>query len=441
MEEEPGFLEQPATRAIIKFVLLIALYFILGFGINNQEQANSRMAFDAVLCAGGFVLWMAFFSQFILPVRKLTDRFTMLERLLSYFLGAHGPAIFIENGNIRARQEERDKKGEGVLWLDQASAAMLRTATRFTRTIGPGVHFTTKDESIAATINLHTLTQSIGPLNNENPFTVTKDHESYEQIQERGLETRALTRDGITVIAEISVTFRIKAESGEGNSIYGYNQENVRKVITESMIKGVKTDQPVWSPLPAKMAVEIWREYLSRFRLNQLFQNPAGETRTNLQILSELVKNRLSKELVQYLDEFGVFSGQTISSKEHKILSEMGIEVLGVNIKRVIFQEEIEKQIANSWTSLWEKTAKTEQEQIKQERRIQDEKGQIDAQTEFANIMTSEIQMPPRNKRDAVYRLTHGISQSVIRNLGLMNKMSKHDTSTLTELARRLKGE
>jgi len=441
MEEELGFFEKPFVRALIKFSVLIVVYMLLGFGVLNQEQGLNRMVFDVALCIGGFVLWTIFFSQFILPVQKVRDRLAVLDRLIAYLTGFHGPAIFIENGNIRARQDEREKKGPGVVWLDHASAAMLRTATRFTRTIGPGVHFTKKDEYLAATVNLHNLIQSLGPNENENPFTVSEKDENYQRIKDSGLETRALTRDGIPVIAQLSVVFRIKSTPGEGNSIYGYNQENVDKVIRESMIKGVKTDEPVWSPLPAKMAVEIWREYLSRFRLNQLFQSPPGDTRTNLQIISELVKDRLSKDTVNDVDEFGNFTGRAIGSKEYKILSGMGVEVLGANIKRVVFQEEIEKQIAESWKSLWEKTAKTEQNQIKQEQRIQEEKGQIEAQIEFANIMTSEIQMPPRNKREAVYRLTHGISQSVIRNLGLMNKMSKSDTSALTQLARRLKGD
>jgi hypothetical protein len=37
----------------------------------NQQQGLNRMILDAVLCLGGLVLWTIFFSQFILPVRKL----------------------------------------------------------------------------------------------------------------------------------------------------------------------------------------------------------------------------------------------------------------------------------------------------------------------------------------------------------------------------------
>jgi hypothetical protein len=248
---------------------------------------------------------------------------------MAYFSGFHGPAIFIENGNIRAREDERGKNGPGVLWLDHASAAMLRTATRFTRTIGPGIHFTRKDEYIAATVDLHTLTQSVGPNENENPFTVAKDDENFQNIQARGLETRGMTRDGIQIIAQISITFRIDAAPEEGGTAYGYNHENVRKVITESLVQGSTTDHPIWSPLPAKMAVDVWREYLSRFRLNQLFEIPAGKDKTNLQLIGELLKNRMSNNTVEDLDSFGNFTGRTTPSPKRANYKKWASKSLG----------------------------------------------------------------------------------------------------------------
>ena len=42
--------------------------------------------------------WMVFFAQFVLPVNKLQDRWKVVERLVTYLMGGHGPAIFIENG-------------------------------------------------------------------------------------------------------------------------------------------------------------------------------------------------------------------------------------------------------------------------------------------------------------------------------------------------------
>lgn len=439
MDEEIRLIDRPAFRAVLQFGLLVALYFGLGFFLPS-ENLLANQVWDAALCGAGLVFWTVFFSQFILPVRKLGDRMAILDRMMAYFTGFHGQAIFIENGVVRARQEEKGRHGPGVLWLDHASAAMLRTATRFTRPIGPGVHFTSRKEYIAATVDLHTMTQALGPNDDENPFTVSPSDENYQRILDSGLETRGMTRDGIEVIAPIAVTFRINAVEGQGGTPYGYNPENTRRFITESLIQGANTEQPVWNPLPAKMAVDIWREYLSRFRLNQLFEIPPGKDKTNFQLIVGLINQRMSQDVVEEVDDYGNFMGGTIPSVESQRLKEMGVKIQGVNVKRLIFPSDIDERLVDQWTTLWEKNAKKEKEQVEQIRRLREESAQIDAQVDFASIIADEFQNTlPSNKRHAAYLFTHGISQSVIRKPGLMNKIPKTDTSTLTELARWLK--
>ncbi|PKN91491.1 MAG: hypothetical protein CVU44_19230 [Chloroflexi bacterium HGW-Chloroflexi-6] len=475
MEEEIGFFDRPVVRAVIIAVLMFAAYLVLGYYFTWQDNETIRVeearlsaeygveiklsdddinillqqsrirqlkaeATDMGLLVGGLILWTIFFSQFILPVRKLGDRLAILDRMMAYFSGFHGAAIFVENGNVRARQDERQKSGVGVVWLDHASAAVLRTATQFTRTIGPGVHFTRKKEYIAASVDLHTLTQVVGPNDNENPFTVSKTDENYQSMQERRWETRAMTRDGIEVVAAISVTFRIDSKPGEGNTPYGFNEENVRKAITEALVQGAKTNQPVWSQMPAKMAVDVWREYISRIRLNQLFETPPGRDQTTLQIIAGLLRRRLSEDDVESVDDFGNFTGGTMLCPETVKLKQMGIKVMGVRIKHVILPPEVEERLVNQWTTFWEKNAKKERDQIERLRRITEENAQSDALTEFAKMATAEYQhTPARTKTHALYLFAHGTSQSVIRNGSLMKKMAKSDTSILTELAHWLK--
>ena len=38
------------------------------------------------------ILWMAFFAQFVLPVRTFRDRQKIFDRLITYLFGGHGPA-------------------------------------------------------------------------------------------------------------------------------------------------------------------------------------------------------------------------------------------------------------------------------------------------------------------------------------------------------------
>jgi len=243
------------------------------------------------------ILWMSFFAQFILPVRTVRDRQKIFERLISYLFGSHGPTLFIENGKIKEHSGEREKKGPGVLWLDSASAAVTRTAVAVMQTIGPGVHFTNQWEYIAGTVDLHTQSQVIGPKETDKPFAEKREdqpQEEWEQVQDRRKQVSALTRDGIEVIPNISVSFRVKTgfpKEGQPGSRFGYrtgvtkrdkanekeDKEAIRKAILgEGINPTAVMDSPrhrvAWNQLPGSLAVDVWREYVAKFTLDQLFQ-------------------------------------------------------------------------------------------------------------------------------------------------------------------------
>jgi len=238
---------------------------------------------DAFLFLIGLLIWMAFFAQFVLPVRTFRERKNIFDRLIAYLSGRHGPAIFIENGRVRESHGERKKKGAGVLWLDSASAAVTRNATSFKQTLGPGVHFTEDGEYIAGGVDLHLQNLSIGPLEGENPFEAQKDDQSdnnYNMIQNRRLQVSAWTRDGIEVVPNISVTFKIDASPAkdeEEGSRFGFDPEAVRKAITGEGINPNAQDDAhrrhvAWNQLPALIAADLWREYLSKFTWAELFE-------------------------------------------------------------------------------------------------------------------------------------------------------------------------
>lgn len=238
---------------------------------------------DALIFVIGLYLWMAFFAQFVLPVRTFQERKSILARLLTYLRGGHGPAIFIRDGKQVKGQGEEKKKGPGVLWLDSASAAVTRNATSFKQTLGPGVHFTSAGEHIAGVVDLHVQNQGIGPREDENPFAPKSDDQSetdYESVQSRRLQVSAWTRDGIEVVPNISVTFKIDAEPAkdeEEGSRFGFDADSVREAITgEGINPNAAEDTPrrrvAWNQIPALIAVDLWREYLSKFTLAELFE-------------------------------------------------------------------------------------------------------------------------------------------------------------------------
>ncbi len=237
------------------------------------------------------LLWLAFFSQFVLPVHTFRDRQKIFDRLLADLFGAHGPALFVENGNIREHADERLKKGPGVIWLDSASAAVTRTTTKIKQILGPGVHFLDSGEEILNTIDLHYQVDSVGPSEDEDPFA---QGESNSQNAEARQMVRALTRDGIEVVPEITVRFRVDTgfpREGEPGSRFGFrsgvtkkskeneekDKEVIRRVIlgeaiSPNMTGEMPTRRVPWNQLPAVLAVDIWREYAAKFTLDQFFE-------------------------------------------------------------------------------------------------------------------------------------------------------------------------
>ena len=280
---------------------LVILLLVYGWQILRMGgiRANLFEIFVDLACVFPLLLvfWMAFFAQFVLPVRTFRDRQKMFDRLVTYLLGGHGPALFIENGQIKEHSGERLKNGPGVLWLDSASAAVTRTAVSIMQTIGPGVHFINAGEYIAGTVDLHVQSQLIGPKESDKPFAPKKDdqpQEEWDQVQDRRKQVSALTRDGIEVIPNISISFRVNTgfpKERQPGSRFGYrtgvrrsdryneekDKEAIRKaILAEGINPNAVADSPrrrvAWNELPAALAVDVWREYAAKFTLDELFQ-------------------------------------------------------------------------------------------------------------------------------------------------------------------------
>ena len=278
---------------------LVALLAFYGWQILRLGGVQASLPYILLDLACVFpallLLWIAFFAQFVLPVRTVADRQMIVERLLTYLAGGHGPALFIENGIIKEHAGERLKKGPGVVWLDSASAAVTRTAVKIKQTMGPGVHFMDAGEYFAGTVDLHTQRDGLGPRESDKPFDNGDPLDStYREAQDRRKQVSALTRDGIEVVPNISVSFRIDTgfpKEDQPGSRFGYrtgiskkDKENEKQdqlaiqkaILAEGINPNINTDSPrhrvAWNQLPAQLAVDVWREYVAKFTLDELFQ-------------------------------------------------------------------------------------------------------------------------------------------------------------------------
>lgn len=278
---------------IIGWLVVMLIFYGWQVTSANHQVSLLDVAID-LACVFPFLLmvWMAFFAQFVLPVRTLQDRQKIFDRLLANLFGGHGPAMFIRNGEVIKREGEENKRGPGVLWLDSASAAVTRTAVKIKQTIGPGVHFIDSGEYIAGTVDLHIQSQTVGPKESDNPFADIGDmeEEEYKNVQDRRRMVSALTRDGIEVIPSISINFRVDTgfpKEGEPGSRFGYrtgtdkksrekedeDKAAIRKAILgEGINLNFERRKVAWNELPTSLAVDVWREYVSKFTLDELFK-------------------------------------------------------------------------------------------------------------------------------------------------------------------------
>ena len=394
----------------IYFTLLIYLAFILVvFSVNGGLGINLSFGFLLILIfTGTSIFFLFFFSQFVLPVLNVDKRLKAANRLFSFIFGDHGPAIFIENGEMRERRIDRLKNGPGVVILDTASAAVLRTPVKYKGAIGPGIAFTERDDSIAGVVDLHIQSQSVGPRQEEDPFSPNQKGETnaaYEARISRRDETMAITRDGIQICANITVIFKLDTIPGEGNSAFGYNPNAVEKAIIGQSINFEKPDDnperiTSWKWLPTNLILDIFREYISKYTINELF--PLSKSETNLiDIITKQVKQRLTHSHYQIIDNYGNQTNETLFSKEFDLLKKRGIKFIDLIITNLRFPQKIEEELQNRWRTSWLEIANREKKIVEQEQVIQSIAGQNQALMDYAYGTTKHLgSVPDENKLD-----------------------------------------
>ncbi|HZD55789.1 MAG TPA: hypothetical protein VE136_03645, partial [Anaerolineales bacterium] len=430
-----GIYESPGN-ASLRQVVSAFLGALTGQGVSRKAL---RTAFQMVVDFGvigflGLFVWLAFFSQFVLPLKHLSERMNAFNRLVLYLFGGHGPAIRIEDGVVRERPGESERHGPGVALLDTTSAAMLRSKTAFTRTAGPGVVFTAANEFVhQEAMDLYVQVRPIpalGPTQKptpqgtwepESPFEPRQADESEEEYQirqDRRRDTSGWTRDGVEVVPNILAIFKLISKKGQGFTQFGYNPESVRLAITREGVVPEALRHVRWFELPAYLAVDLWREYLGKFTLNELFDPDTAQEKglaveqevevdtpsansdatwaqrgeTGLEIIKRMVRARLTQSAVEELDSVGKPAGNQLPSREYEILNAMGIQALGASISNLQFPPVIEDQLVQQWLSTWLKRAQEERQSIEQQRSYAVHEGKNLALKEYAGQVKRHLE-------------------------------------------------
>ncbi len=414
-------------------MLLIEGAVKFGLGLPLPESARIFYLDLFVFLIASFLLWSAFFVQFALPLRNFIQRVLASFYIWLFSVRLHGPAVRIDNGQIPDDYPKEPPERGGVLVLDTANAAVLRSRTAFTRSGGAGLVFSWPDEYLDGAGELHRIAWPNPPFGpppeSEDifaPWDEKKEpRQAYDERQKQRFETSGETRNGVEVVPNIYAVCCLDSQNvgidhqpassanatrlslrnwrarlrrwltpfmqSESQTKFGYSPEAVRRAVTAEAVhpdfkypERQKRYLP-WYQLPAYLAVDLWREYLRRFTFEQLFDElEEHQGKTAYQVIVEKVRERLTQPFVAELDEFGRPSGRQIESREFQLLQERGIKVLAAPIRYLRFEKKVEQQIEDKWFSYWKWRAEMERENIKRQQSYRRHQAEVEALLEFA---------------------------------------------------------
>jgi hypothetical protein len=357
-----------------------------------------------------------FFSQFVLPIQNPKYRQDIAARVRNFETGSRGPALFVKNGRVIMHEGEAGKRGAGLIVLDTASALVLRTDTEIKDTVGPGIKFTKGNEYIAGSVDLRMQWQVIGPLSDDqptlNPLRVSAP-EDYDEIQSRR-QTSGLTRDGFEISPTISIKFSIKrpvekqpTESGV-TSHYGFDAEAVRNAITRKVVQLDASENSEvimeWNQIPAHLVVNIWREYIRKFKFSDLFNPVDKDDTSGLQVIEEAINKRVKQPNTEALDETGARTGEWVESLEFKQLQSRGLEIMDVRIHNILFEDSLEDQIIQQWSAEWLNIAQKEKNHLEEMESLIETAARNEASKNFARIASRQFGAKPTHPQENPFK-------------------------------------
>jgi regulator of protease activity HflC (stomatin/prohibitin superfamily) len=292
------------------------------------------------------VLMIALVSQFVLPVRTLQERVVVVGRLLRHLVGLSGPVTFVHNGQAVESHRERERRGPGVLLVDAASAAVLRTDVEFTRAAGPGLTFTAPGERLAEALDLR---PQVRRMPAQKPTTA-------EAAEQQPGTSLAITRDGIPVSADLAITFLLHPGGGPAPALGASSDDPPftfypvaagRAVYGHAY--GSKEEVP-WTRLPLLLLVDIWREQVRLWDLPALL-SVEGEGPPPLARIEQTALARLTRPSTQALDSEGRLHRR--ASREFRMLNDRGVRVLQVSIAGLLLPEDVRAEKLLRWRESW----------------------------------------------------------------------------------------
>jgi regulator of protease activity HflC (stomatin/prohibitin superfamily) len=235
--------------------------------------------------------------------------------LASFVFDCHLASYHIDRGEVvqTVPGQKMPRWGSGVLLNRPGSAAVLETPTRFSRVLGPGVHFVRRGEYVKRPIDLH--------------------------IQFRADTIKATTKDAVPLELSVYCLFRIAADrDGRSSPDFVFSEDNLRKAVYGPEGYDKEGDYR-WDRYAFEVVVTRFREIVARIRLDQLFdvERPDHISRSSL--------------------------AASLQAAARTELRGVGIELLSAGFGTFGFPESIREQVLGqriqSWETEWRAQAET----------------------------------------------------------------------------------
>ena len=257
-------------------VIISLIFFSLQTFFSNTDRFSQIFLLSLLFFFLIFFFVTFALTFFLLPLNKPSDIFEMFHRIFLFALHLHGPIQLVRNGRPEINHAGFMRNNPGLIWLDSASAAIISRTTSYHRVAGPGICFTQKGEFISNAISLSPQKKWVGPLEDEEPFSLQGKKETREEYLsrlKRAENTTAITADGKKIIASILLEFKLDAAAGEGGCPYGFNPIAIKKaalIETKETRDGMTGFVEKWSDLPGILVADFWRVFIGHHRCEEI---------------------------------------------------------------------------------------------------------------------------------------------------------------------------
>jgi hypothetical protein len=307
-------------RSIDRFGIWVVVFpwLVVAGLLLDRDRSIGGIAWTLLTMYVMYRLGLWFISPYLLPIEDNAEARAWLHAMLVQHAGGRPPAMaIVREGKMLPDPDgkpRKEVKGEGVIFVDSTSVALISTDIEPMRLVGPGVHAIQKDEKIGTTVDL--------------------------RIQVRSQEVLAQTRDAIWIKFKVTARFRIDKtklmlqpdQRGRVSQRepYDWSHTSVWLALSHERVGADEDMSTPWDKLALTEAINRVRTHVAQYTFDELTepQNPLIDRRDGI--------------------------GKVLEKEVADALSGKGIKIVGITLGQFVPRDpEVIKQRLESWKAEW----------------------------------------------------------------------------------------